>query len=61
MTMQELFDWYRHYGVIEKREDFEFRSDDIFVTVFVITCDNITRLFFLRNGKVVYTEKVKRD
>ena len=61
MTLQELFNEYRHYGVIEKREDFEFKSDDIFITMFVITFADTTRLFFLRNGKAVYSEKLKRD
>lgn len=60
MTMQELFNHYRHYGVIEKRDDFEFNDDNIFVSMFVITCDNITRLFILRNGEVVHTEILPR-
>ena len=29
MTMQELFNHYRHYGIIEKRDDFEFNDDNI--------------------------------
>ncbi len=60
MTRQELFNHYKHYGVIEKRDDFEFNDDNIFASMFVITCDNITRLFILRNGEVVHTEILPR-
>lgn len=60
MTMQELFKDYMHYGVIEKREDFEFKEDGILITMFIISCGDIARLFFLRNGEVVHTELLKR-
>lgn len=54
MSDKEVFDFFRHYGIILKRDDYTF--DDVFVSLFVIEVDNIKRLFILKNGEVILNE-----
>lgn len=51
-----VFNDFRHYGKILKREDFEFTDDSILISMFVIQLNDEKRLFFLRNGKIVHNE-----
>lgn len=57
MSDKEVFDFFRHYGVIQKRDDYTF--DDIFVSLFAIELDNVKRLFILKNGEVILNEILK--
>ena len=56
---EAIFNDFRHYGKILKRDDFNFTEDNIFISMFVIYLDNEKRLFILRNGKVVHNELLK--
>ena len=56
---EAIFNDFRHYGKILKRDDFNFTEDNIFISMFVIYLDNENRLFILRNGKVVHNELLK--
>ena len=56
---EAIFNDFRHYGQILKRDDFNFTEDNIFISMFVIYLDNEKRLFILRNGKVVHNELLK--
>ena len=57
MSDKEVFDFFRHYGAIQKRDDYI--SDDIFVSLFVIELDNVKRLFILKNGEIILNEILK--
>lgn len=57
MSDREIFDFFRHYGTILKRDDYTF--DDIFVSLFVIELDNTKRLFILKNGEIILKEILK--
>jgi hypothetical protein len=59
MDMQSLYDFYRHYGTIESKEDFEFKEEEIFITMVAIKYENARMLFIIRNGEAVYTEGLK--
>lgn len=59
MDMQSLYGYYRHYGTIESSEDFEFKEDEVFITMIVIKCEGARKLFVIRNGEVVYIEELK--
>ena len=54
MSDKEVFDFFRHYGIILKRDDYTF--DGVFVSLFAIEVDNIKRLFILKNGEVILNE-----
>ena len=54
MSDKEVFDFFRHYGIILKRDDYTF--DDVFVSLFAIECDSVKRLFILKNGEVILNE-----
>lgn len=57
MSDRKIFDFFRHYGTIQKRDDYTF--DDIFVSLFVIELDNVKRLFILKNGEIILNEILK--
>lgn len=57
MSDKKVFDFFRHYGTILKRDDYTF--DDIFVSLFVIELDNTKRLFILKNGEIILNEILK--
>lgn len=57
--MQSLYGYYRHYGTIESSEDFEFKEDEVFITMIVIKCEGARKLFIIRNGEVVHIEELE--
>lgn len=57
MTFEEnIYKSYMYYGEILSYENFEFKEDDIIITMRVAILDGVKRLFICRNGKLVKTE-----
>ena len=50
-----------NYGEILTAKDFDFTSDNIYITFFLVKYNEKRYIFIKRNGEVIHYEEIKED
>ena len=58
---EELFWKCIHYGEVLTAKDFDFTSDNIYITFFLVKYNGKRYIFIKRNGEVIHYEEIKED
>ena len=58
--MENLFWDCTHYGKIFSVDDFDFQSDNVFISIYHMEYEEKKYIFIKRNGEVIHCEETKR-